>query len=78
MRAKAYALYGLPPNRPIAATAGQASSWSAAALIDMLFTWHERARQRRVLLTLEDYRLKDIGVSRADAELEANKPFWRH
>jgi uncharacterized protein YjiS (DUF1127 family) len=47
------------------------------ALIDMLLGWHERARQRRTLLTLDDCMLKDIGVSRTDAELEANKPFWR-
>ncbi len=45
--------------------------------IDMLFAWHERARQRRTLLTLDDCMLKDIGISRTDAELEANKPFWR-
>ncbi|TDJ65153.1 MAG: DUF1127 domain-containing protein [Proteobacteria bacterium] len=46
-------------------------------LIDMLFAWYECARQRRDLLTLDDCILKDIGISRADAELEANKPFWR-
>jgi uncharacterized protein YjiS (DUF1127 family) len=47
------------------------------AFIDMLFAWHERARQRRSLWTLDDCMLKDIGISRTDAELEANKPFWR-
>ena len=75
MRAKAYAVYGLPPSSPTAA--GHASRWSMGVFIDMLFAWHERARQRRVLLTLDDYMLKDIGISRTDAELEANKPFWR-
>lgn len=75
MRTKAYALYGLPPSSLTAAD--RPSRWSMDALVDMLFTWHERARQRRALLTLEDYILKDIGVGRADAELEANKPFWR-
>lgn len=76
MRAKAYALYGLPPSSPTAAATGHASRWSMGALIAMLLAWHERARQRRTLLTLDDCMLKDIGVSRTDAELEANKPFW--
>ena len=77
MRAKAYTLYGLLPSSPPAVAAGHALQWSVGALIDMLLAWHERARQRRTLLTLDDCVLKDIGVSRTDAELEANKPFWR-
>jgi uncharacterized protein YjiS (DUF1127 family) len=43
----------------------------------MLLLFHERARQRQALRALDDRLLKDIGVSRADAEREANKPFWR-
>jgi uncharacterized protein YjiS (DUF1127 family) len=39
--------------------------------------WHERARQRRALAALSDELLRDIGVTRFDAEHEANKPFWR-
>jgi uncharacterized protein YjiS (DUF1127 family) len=35
------------------------------------------ARQRRQLLMLSDAALKDIGISRADAEREAAQPFWR-
>jgi uncharacterized protein YjiS (DUF1127 family) len=34
-------------------------------------------RQRRALLALDDRMLKDIGISRADALQEGNKPFWR-
>ncbi len=34
-------------------------------------------RQRRTLLALDDRMLKDIGISRADALREGNKPFWR-
>ncbi|MDH3670701.1 MAG: DUF1127 domain-containing protein [Gammaproteobacteria bacterium] len=77
MRTKAYALYGLPPRSPRTVAADHGLQWSMGALIDMLLGWHERARQRRTLLTLDDCMLKDIGVSRTDAELEANKPFWR-
>ena len=40
-------------------------------------SWLERSRQRRALGQLSDHMLRDIGVSRADAWAEADKPFWR-
>ena len=43
----------------------------------ILELWQERSRQRRQLLELDDRLLKDIGVSRADVEREAYKPFWK-
>ena len=49
----------------------------AAAAVTRLLHWHELARQRRALLTLDDRMLKDIGVTRAEAEREAGRPFWR-
>jgi uncharacterized protein YjiS (DUF1127 family) len=42
-------------------------------------TWIERSRQRQALLRLaerNDYLLKDIVVSQAEALHEAEKPFW--
>lgn len=48
-----------------------------AALWETLFTWRQRVSQRRRLASLEDHRLKDLGISRADAKREASKPFWR-
>lgn len=45
--------------------------------IDALMTWQQRAEQRRCLRGLDDHLLKDIGLSRFDAEAEAAKPFWR-
>lgn len=39
--------------------------------------WLERARQRRQLRELSDHMLRDIGVTRADAWAESEKPFWR-
>jgi uncharacterized protein YjiS (DUF1127 family) len=36
----------------------------------------ERRRSRRALLRLNDDQLKDIGLSRADADREASRPFW--
>ncbi len=34
------------------------------------------ARQRRQLLSLDERKLKDVGISRTDAIREANRQFW--
>ena len=36
-----------------------------------------RYRSRQRIAQLDGHLLKDIGVSFAEAEAEANKPFWR-
>ncbi|MGD9915154.1 MAG: DUF1127 domain-containing protein [Rhizobiaceae bacterium] len=36
----------------------------------------ERRRSRHALMQMSDDQLKDIGVSRAEAYGEANRPFW--
>jgi uncharacterized protein YjiS (DUF1127 family) len=38
--------------------------------------WH-RLRSRYELASLGDAGLRDIGLSRCDAEFESSKPFWR-
>ena len=38
--------------------------------------WH-RARTRRLLAEMSSQDLRDIGVPPTEAEVEANKPFWR-
>ena len=38
--------------------------------------WHQVARQRRELKDLSDEILKDIGISRSDADFEGNRHFW--
>ena len=50
--------------------------WFACAFEQPL-AWLERARQRRQLRQLGDHMLKDIGLSRADVDAEASKPFWQ-
>lgn len=45
--------------------------------IDILARCGERARERRKLLSLDDRMLKDIGIGRAEAWAEADKPVWR-
>jgi uncharacterized protein YjiS (DUF1127 family) len=39
-------------------------------------SWYEVAQQRRELRGLSDEILKDIGISRSDADFEANRHFW--
>lgn len=51
------------------------SLWAAG--IAQLRQWYAVYRQRRDLLRLDDAMLKDIGISRAEALAEGNKPFWR-
>ena len=36
----------------------------------------ERRRSRKALLEMSDEMLKDIGLSRSDADGEARRPFW--
>lgn len=47
------------------------------ALLERLCEWHERAMQRRLLMTLDDRMLSDVGLSRAEVEAEYRKPPWR-
>jgi len=42
-----------------------------------LETWLDRHRQRQELRELDDHMLHDIGLTRAAAEHESSKPFWR-
>ena len=46
-------------------------------LNQLLATWSARRRSRAALLSLGDTGLKDIGISRAQAMFEHDKPFWR-
>lgn len=39
--------------------------------------WRRRARSRHELAMLSDLMLHDIGITRADAEFLAGKPFWK-
>lgn len=39
-------------------------------------TWQERSRERRRLASLDDFLLRDMGLSRSDIHVEIRKPFW--
>jgi uncharacterized protein YjiS (DUF1127 family) len=79
-----YSLQGLTlPREPANMRALRqqfASSSSIDAWLRTLGFWIDRSQQRRQLgelAELNDYLLKDIGVSREEAMREAEKPFWR-
>ncbi len=50
---------------------------AAGELFALLTTWQRRAAMRQHIRTLDRRMLKDIDISRADIEAEAQKPFWR-
>jgi uncharacterized protein YjiS (DUF1127 family) len=50
-----------------------ASAWVFATIRE----WRRRSRDRAQLVTLDARMLADIGLTHADAEFLANKPFWK-
>jgi len=47
------------------------------AFSHILATWRRRACERRELATLDARTIQDLGLSSAEIQFEANKPFWR-
>ncbi len=59
------------PPHPRRFTGGELFVWAS-----VIWTWLQRSRQRTALAELDDRMLRDIGVTRSQAEREAAKPFW--
>ena len=76
---QAYAMDGRHGAPAKAANAYKLAGFTAILrrAFETLTKWQERANGRRELLGLNERMLHDIGISRADAEREADKPFWR-
>lgn len=55
----------------------RAKSGVAGRMLTRWREWRRRARDRAELAGLDDRMLKDIGLTRGDAEFLSNKPFWR-
>ncbi len=55
----------------------QSLGQAAVKGLGLFATWFLRGRARQQLRQLDDLTLRDIGVSRYDAEIEAGKPFWK-
>jgi uncharacterized protein YjiS (DUF1127 family) len=54
-----------------------ALSDAGSHVVATLREWRRRSRERAELAALDDRTLADIGLTRADADFLANKPFWR-
>lgn len=67
-------VHGLVPARSRRGSR-RLASWlsNARARIQL---WQRRRQGRQQLLALDDHLLRDIGISRLQAEAEADKPFW--
>ena len=52
-------------------------SHAIARLSTTLRGWRRRSKDRAQLAALDERTLADIGISRAEAEFLANKPFWK-
>ena len=74
-----------PPDSPPPAAYAIALPWFAAGRLawwlgqgaDRALLWAERARQRRQLAELNEYMLRDIGLTRAEVAAEIRKSFWQ-
>ena len=53
------------------------NAFNPLSLRDIFSVWRERHESRLTLRRLDDHMLADIGMCRADAEIEIAKPFWR-
>jgi uncharacterized protein YjiS (DUF1127 family) len=65
------------PARPRRSNAIVALNDAASHVVETLGEWRRRTRERAELAALDDRMLKDIGLTRTDAEFLSNKPFWR-
>ncbi|MBF0269872.1 MAG: DUF1127 domain-containing protein [Alphaproteobacteria bacterium] len=50
---------------------------SLPAFFSLLTRWHENAQGRARLARLPEGALKDLGLSKASAWAEIQKPFWK-
>jgi uncharacterized protein YjiS (DUF1127 family) len=62
------------PKMNVARSANVPSLFGWAHMLERM---HDRWRQRQALLALDDRLLRDVGITREQAEREARKPFWK-
>ncbi|MHA1570399.1 MAG: DUF1127 domain-containing protein [Alphaproteobacteria bacterium] len=46
-------------------------------LARILAVWYDRETSRRQLLRMSEHSLRDIGITQAQAKVEAERPFWQ-
>ncbi len=68
---------GCATFEPVARASGKNAGGLFRSAVARLREWRRRARERGQLARLDERMLRDIGLSRAEAEYIINKPFWR-
>lgn len=53
------------------------SQQHVASLVALVDQWLQRGRDRALLREMGEHLLRDIGLTRVDVLVEADKPFWR-
>ncbi len=69
-----------PDLRPLPRFLPALSAALAAAMdrcIELLMTWRQREADRAVLAEMNERDLRDVGLTRSEVLVEADKPFWR-
>lgn len=51
-------------------------AWLAVEAVERINCYRRARRERAQLLGLNDYELRDLGLSRVDAIREASRPLW--
>jgi uncharacterized protein YjiS (DUF1127 family) len=67
---------GRKMHAPVASIKLSRPAPASQSLLARLLGWREEARQKARLRLLDDRLLSDIGVTRAQAEAEADRPAW--
>jgi len=62
---------------PVRLQPQQLIQWARAPFSATIRSAWRRYRSRHRIADLDRHLLKDIGITIAEAEAEANKPFWR-
>lgn len=60
----------------LAVTCGHSKTRTQASLWSRIHSALALIRQRRALAKLSKEELRDIGISRSEADTEASRPFW--
>jgi uncharacterized protein YjiS (DUF1127 family) len=64
------------PNMGIFRRTTNLSGARLGRLKDRILEWRRRLHSRGELMSLSDAELRDIGLSRSEAEVEASKVYW--
>lgn len=64
------------PDVPVRGMPQLAIAGRLRGIIEAFLLWLERGRQRRRMHQLSNHMLRDIGLSRADVEVEFQKKSW--